>query len=150
MKFMADISSLTRHRGAAALSASHLPFLRQRSRSCSVPCPQTAGREFSLVRLWWRQQGNAGGCEQHSTILLATAGAPCAESPHTYSGNSQAWPLRLGVLNHCNLSQCFKFATLKKNKSISFLLLNFFFILQCALCRSKNYRHVLWGDGLFL
>lgn len=91
-------------------------------------------------------QEAAGG-----TISLATARAPCAESPHTYSGNSQAWPLRLGVLNHCNLLQCFKFATLKKkNKSISFLLLNFFFILWCALCRSKNYRHVLWGDGLFL
>lgn len=28
--------------------------------------------------------------------------------------------------------------------------MNFFFILWCALRKSKNYRHVLWGDGLFL
>lgn len=46
-----------------------------------------------------------------NAVFLATVRALCAESPHTYSENSQAWLLRLGVLNHSNLSQCFKFAT---------------------------------------
>lgn len=86
-----------------------------------------------------------------STIFLATERALCAESPHTYSENSQAWPLRLGVLNHSNLSQCFKFATLKKEKkkSISFLLLN---LCLCTLVRSSQKQGVYMrtlGTGNF-
>lgn len=45
-----------------------------------------------------------------SKFFLATARALCAESPPTYTENSQAWLCRLNVLNHSNLLQCFKFA----------------------------------------
>lgn len=89
-------------------------------RCACLYCDREAWTDLCYVPVW--QAGNFLLRASHkdsremkeaasSAIFLATAKALCAESPHTYSENSQAWPLRLGVLNHSNLSQCFKFAT---------------------------------------